>query len=61
MFVALFQETLDELGEALPGQTRETAMKSIRTTRDYFVPIGQETEYTNASIAALPDDTGMHI
>eukprot|EP00775_Hariotina_reticulata_P007204 gene7204-7418_t len=61
MFLNHFQETLDELGEALPQQTREMAMRSIRTTKHYFVPIGQETEYTNASIAALPEDPGLQI
>jgi hypothetical protein len=32
----------------------QAAMRSIHATKHYFVPIGQETEYTNTNIAAMP-------
>lgn len=33
-------------------------MRSIYATKHYFVPIGQETEYTNTTIGALPVSEG---
>lgn len=54
-FVTLFDQTMDELEKDLPLETREQAMRSIHATRHYFVPIGQETAFTNASIAAMPE------
>lgn len=53
-FVGLFDKTLGQLEREIPVETREAAMRSIRATKDYFVPIGQETEFTNKSIAAMP-------
>lgn len=53
-FVGLFEKTLNQLEREIPEETREAAMRSIHATQHYFVPIGQETMYTNSSIAALP-------
>lgn len=53
-FVGLFEKTLNQLEREIPEETREAAMRSIHATKHYFVPIGQETMYTNSSIAALP-------
>ncbi|KAF6257788.1 hypothetical protein COO60DRAFT_1639680 [Scenedesmus sp. NREL 46B-D3] len=53
-FVGLFDETMNQLEKDIPLETRETAMRSIYATKDYFVPIGEETEYTNTNIAAMP-------
>lgn len=55
-FVGLFEKTLVQLEREIPEETREAAKRSIHATKHYFVPIGQETEYTNSSIAALPTD-----
>jgi hypothetical protein len=53
-FVGLFDKTLNQLEREIPEETRAAATRSIHATKHYFVPIGQETEYTNSSIAALP-------
>lgn len=53
-FVAHFDKTLQQLEREIPEETRDAAKRSIHATKHYFVPIGQETEYTNSSIAALP-------
>lgn len=53
-FVGLFEKTLQQLSKELPQETRDKAMRSIHATKHYFVPIGEETEYTNRSIAAMP-------
>lgn len=53
-FVALFDKTLTQLDREIPEETRAAAIRSIHATKHYFVPIGQETEYTNSSIAAMP-------
>lgn len=55
-FVGLFEKTLIQLEREIPEETREAAKRSIHATKHYFVPIGQETEYTNSSIVALPTD-----
>lgn len=58
-FVALFEKTLSQLEREIPEETRQAAMRSIRATKHYFVPIGQETEFTHSSIASLPvSDSG---
>lgn len=53
-FVSLFHKTLTQLEREIPEETREAAMRSIQATKHYFVPIGEETEYTNKSIASMP-------
>lgn len=53
-FVGLFEKTLNQLEKEIPEETRQAAKRSIHGTKHYFVPIGQETEYTNSSIAAMP-------
>lgn len=53
-FVGLFDETLEQLEREIPADTRQAASRSIRATRHYFVPIGQETEYTSAPIIQVP-------
>lgn len=53
-FVGLFEKTLNQLEKEIPEETRQAAKRSIHGTKHYFVPIGQETEYTNSSISAMP-------
>lgn len=52
--MGLFDKTLGQLEKEIPEETRQAAKRSIHATKHYFVPIGQETEFTNSSIAALP-------
>eukprot|EP00878_Enallax_costatus_P004993 GHUV01005252.1.p1 GENE.GHUV01005252.1~~GHUV01005252.1.p1 ORF type:complete len:196 (+),score=50.58 GHUV01005252.1:1436-2023(+) len=54
-FVGLFDETLEQLEREIPAETRQKAMRSLRATRHYFVPIGQETEYTTAPLIQVPE------
>ncbi|WIA40241.1 hypothetical protein OEZ86_013620 [Tetradesmus obliquus] len=54
VFVGLFDETLEQLEKEIPLETRETAKRSVHATKHYFVPIGEENEYTHTNIAAMP-------
>jgi hemoglobin len=54
-FVGLFDETMEQLERDIPPETRHAASRSIRATRHYFVPVGQETEYTSAPIIEVPE------
>ncbi|KAF8063036.1 ATP8B4 [Scenedesmus sp. PABB004] len=53
-FVGHFDAVLAALEREIPAATRDAARASVRATRHYFVPVGEETAYTNASIGALP-------
>lgn len=56
--MGLFDETLGQLEKEIPAETRQQAMRSLRATRHYFVPIGQETEYTSAPLIEVPEAAG---
>lgn len=54
--MGLFDDTMEQLEKEIPPETRQAASASIRATRHYFVPIGQETKYTTAPIIDVPDN-----
>jgi hypothetical protein len=51
--VDLFEEVLHDL-PAIPATTATQAMASIRATKNFFVPIGQE-DLVPKSIMDMPD------